>query len=202
MIYFDFYFLCRLKELKQKSSSFGIFVLNLCVADFLMGVYMTIICSADAIFRDTYLRKDEYWRNSPVCHLAGVAAFLSCEVSAFIICLITLDRFLVTKFPFSSLHFGTISSCASLAFFWMLATLLAIIPIVKSSWVFYSQTGVCFPLPVTQTDLPGYEYVIAIMIVLNTVLFLLVACGQSAIYVAIRLVNQITQYFIALNVAV
>nr|KAG5697922.1 hypothetical protein BaRGS_026860 [Batillaria attramentaria] len=68
----------------------------------------------------------------------------SCEVSAFIICLITLDRFLVLRFPFSQLHFQK------------------------------------------RNDFPGQDYSFVVMIVVNFVLFVLIAAGQVFIYWSIR----------------
>ena len=54
---------------------------------------------------------------------------------------------------------------------------------MKSHWVFYSQTGICVPLPfATSERFQGYHYIFNVMIILNFVLFLLIAVGQSFIY--------------------
>ena len=82
------------------------FVSNLCLADFLMGIYLTIIGTADSLYTGQYVLEDEAWRSSVVCKAAGFLSLLSSEVGAFIICVITLDRFLVLRFPFSQVPFS------------------------------------------------------------------------------------------------
>jgi hypothetical protein len=63
----------------QEKTSFqtgnGILLTNLCVADFLMGVYMIIIGSADSHFRGKYVWNDISWRNGVMCKLAGFLPF-------------------------------------------------------------------------------------------------------------------------------
>jgi hypothetical protein len=101
----DATFILRLREyISEKGSTFTVFVLNLCLSDFVMGVYLAIICVADSVYRDSYLWEEQSWRHSVACQVAGFLALVSCEVSAFNICLITLDRFLAVKFPFGH-HF-------------------------------------------------------------------------------------------------
>ena len=80
-------------------SSFGVLVSNLCVSDLLMGVYLAFIGLADRLYMGSYVWEDNVWKGSTACHIAGFISLLSNEVSAFNICLITLDRFLVIRFP-------------------------------------------------------------------------------------------------------
>ena len=87
-------------------SGFHVFVTNLCLADFLMGVYLAIVGVADALHRGEYLWYQTTWMSSVVCHTAGCLSLLSNEVSALTICLITVDRFVVLRFPFTNLKFG------------------------------------------------------------------------------------------------
>ena len=62
---------------------------------------------------------------------------------------------------------------------------------MTSHWQFYSQTGICIPLPITRNDFEGHGYSFGILIVLNFVLFLLIAVGQVIIYWSVRS-NRIT----------
>ena len=126
--------------------SFRIFVSNLSLADFFMGVYLFIVGVADQIYRGEYLWYEDQWKESTVCKIAGFLCLMSTEVSAFIICLITLDRFLALRFPLSSLHFSRSSALAACAIVWVFAISLATVPLlpVTSHWEFYSQTG-CSP---------------------------------------------------------
>ena len=114
---------------------------------------------------------------------------MSSEVSAFLICLITLDRFLALRFPLGNLHFSPGCSLVACATVWMVGIALATIPLLPmtSHWEFYSQTGICIPLPFTTSErFQGYGYSFGVMIILNLVLFLLIAVGQALVYWSVR----------------
>ncbi|XP_070204493.1 G-protein coupled receptor GRL101-like [Littorina saxatilis] len=178
------------------ATGFGIFVTHLCVADFLMGIYLAIIGVADRMYLGSYVWKDVAWRHSAACKVAGFLSLLSSEVSALIICLITLDRFLVLRFPFSALHFRKFSANAACAGVWFTGFVLAAIPLLPAAahWNFYSNTGICVPLPITPRSdaFLGHDYSFAVLIVFNFILFLLIAAGQASIYASIR-VNSMSE---------
>ena len=179
----------RLFFMDTKSQrGFNLFVTNLCVSDFLMGVYLTLVGVADSMYRGQYLSYETLWRHSAGCQLAGFLSLLSNEVSAFIICLITLDRFLILRFPFSHVHFKGRSAAVACAVAWTTGFVLATVPFlpVASQWQFYSQTGICIPLPITRKSFKGRNYAFAVMIVINFVLFLSIAVGQAIIFWTIR----------------
>ena len=182
-------FVFRVASLKGKGSpGFSVFVLHLCVSDFLMGVYLSVIGIADRMHMNNYVLKETSWRRSTACKFAGFLSLLSSEVSAFIICLITLDRLLVFVFPLNFWHFkGTHAHVASLLS-WVMGFFLAAIPLFPfvAHWEFYSQTGICIPLPVTRITFAGHDYSFGVMIILNFILFLAIAAGQVAIYSSIR----------------
>jgi hypothetical protein len=95
-------FIYRTVYSKESSKlGFGAFVTHLSMSDFVMGVYLVVIGIADRMYTGTYLWNEHRWRHSAACSLAGILSLLLCEVSALIMCLITLDRFLVLRFPFS-----------------------------------------------------------------------------------------------------
>ena len=172
--------------------SFSIFVTNLAISDFFMGVYLAIVGVADQIYRGEYLWNDDQWKESTICKVAGFLSLMSSEVSAFIICLITLDRFLALRFPLSSLHFSRSSALAACAIVWVVGIALATVPLlpVTSHWEFYSQTGICIPLPFTTSErFLGYHYSFNVMIILNFVLFLLIVVGQAFIYWSVRSIS-------------
>nr|KAG5703701.1 hypothetical protein BaRGS_022990 [Batillaria attramentaria] len=131
---------------------------------------------------------DEDWRTSPACEFAGFLSLVSSEVSAFNICLITVDRFLVLRFPFSRVRFRNWSTAVACGITWVVGILLAAIPLLPmtSHWEFYSQNGICIPLPVTRHSFHGHGYSFGVMIVLNFVLFLFIAVGQVFIYWSVK----------------
>jgi hypothetical protein len=178
----------RFRRKHVSKGAFNTFVSSLCVSDFLMGVYIVIIGAADVTFQGRYARHELSWLQSPACEVAGFLSLLSCEVSSLIILLITLDRFLVLRFPFSSARFGKRSAVTACLVTWFLGLLLAAVPLlpVTSHWQFYSQTGICIPLPVTRQDFEGRGYATGVLIILNFLLFLLIAVGQTFIYWSVQ----------------
>ena len=135
--------------------------------------------------------------------IAGTLALVSSEVSAFIICLITLDRFQALSFPFSRHRLGVGSSQVACGGLWIIGLVLALFPLtpIVSHWRFYEQTSVCIPLPFTFSQSTNidenfghgqevsnnvHSYSFGILIVLNFVIFVLVASGQLAIFATVR----------------
>nr|KAG5693992.1 hypothetical protein BaRGS_002290 [Batillaria attramentaria] len=172
---------------------YEVFVTHLSVSDFLMGLYLAMIGLADRHYLGTYLWEDSHWRHNPACKMAGFMSLLSNQVSAFIICLITLERFLVVRFPFSDYRFRKRSGHVACAVAWVVGHVTALVPLLPatSHWEFYSQTGICIPLPVTRREFPGQSYSFAIIIVLNFTLFVVIAVGQLLIYWSIQ-TNEIS----------
>ncbi|KAL8613531.1 hypothetical protein ACOMHN_007574 [Nucella lapillus] len=170
------------------SSGFSVFVLNLSMADFLMGVYIAVIGVADERFRGRYLHYDDSWKSSATCKLAGFLSLLSSEVSALIIWLITLDRFMVLHFPFSTFRFERSSAAVACLLTWLIDWCLALLPLLPftSHWEFYSQTGICIPLPVTRKEFKGKVYSFGVLIIFNCVMFLFISVGQALIYWSIQ----------------
>ena len=174
---------------QQTSTGYRLLVANLCVADLLMAIFMVIIGAADARFSGQYLWEQESWTESAQCKAAGFLALLSSEVSVFIICLVTVDRFLALRFPFARhLRLTPRSAVVVCGTAWTTGVLLAAVPLlpVTRHWEFYSQTGICLPLPITRQQFPGQAYSFGVFIVLNFVLFLFIGAGQLSIYRAIR----------------
>ena len=176
--------LCVQKS-ENRKLGYHVFVTSLCISDLLMGVYLAFIGAADLQYRGKYLWSEVAWRSSPVCHVAGFVSLVSSEVSALMICLITLDRFIVLRFPFSVVRFKGWSAYTAVALSWMLCLVLAATPLLPSlhHWRFYAQSGVCAPLPSSSS---WHSYNFAVLIVFNLTLFVLIAVGQGSVYWSIR----------------
>ena len=176
-----------MSEIKHKLG-FVVFVANLCISNFVMGIYMTVVSVADRHYLGTYLWNDVTWRNSADCKTAGFLFLMSSVVSAFIVCLITLDRFLVLHFPASQLRFNRNTAVLASALAWTAGLTIATVRLLfhTSHWRVYSQTGICVPLPFTRKDFAGRNDTFQVMVVLNLVLFVLVALGQVFIYWSVQ----------------
>ena len=172
-------------ERAKMKLGFGIFVTNLAISDFMMGMYLIIIAGADAVLRGEYIFNDKAWRTSIWCTFAGILAFVSSEASTFLAALITVDRFIVMKYPFGQVRLTPVKATSLSGAAWALSFLFAIIPVFATPYfkgVFYSKTGVCLALPLTRDRPPGWLYSIFIFIALNSITFVLIAFGQWLIY--------------------
>jgi hypothetical protein len=168
-------------------TAFNLFVSSLGVADLLMSVYMAIVGAANAAFRGQYLVHEQTWVSSAACSAAGFLSLLSSEVSAFTILLITLDRLIVLRFPFTTVRFNKTSTGLVSMATWVMGVTLAAVPLLPatSHWQFYRQTGTCIPLPVTRREFKGQGYSLGILIFLNFILFVFIAAGQGFIYCSV-----------------
>ena len=121
---------------------------------------------------------------------------ISSEVSAFMICLVMLDRLLVIQFPLHrQFHFSWKSAFLASFIAWLLGCLLAIIPLLPAfyHWEYYQQNGICLPLPITRQDFPGHVYSLSVFIVLNFTIFMLIGSGQMLIYRAVQQSSKVSK---------
>ena len=174
---------------EQLKFCYGVAVLNLAGSDSLLGLYLILIGITDNIYRGTYIFHDEAWRISAWCQFAGVLSTVSCEASVLFSCLITVDRFLVIKYPFRQRRLTHINGTVIAVVFWSLALFLAVLPVTLSSYFkdeFYSKSGLCLALPLTRGRTSVWGYAFGIFIVFNSVACLLLAIGQWKIYKEIK----------------
>ncbi|XP_022094039.1 G-protein coupled receptor GRL101-like [Acanthaster planci] len=132
-------------------------VLNLAVSDFLMGIYMVIIATADVTFGELYYTVASTWRLSAICKIAGIISVLSSEASVFFITLISVDRFLCVVFPHGSVRLVRPTARGAAVIIWFLAFILSSLPtILIGSDVdsdVYGLSDVCIGLPlITKPD--------------------------------------------------
>ncbi|XP_062589227.1 uncharacterized protein LOC134250885 isoform X2 [Saccostrea cucullata] len=163
----------------------GIFITNLSVSDFLMGVYLIIIASADKYYRGSYIWNDIQWRNSATCKLAGMLATISSETSVLLLCLMTIDRLIAVKFPLGQFRFTRRKALSCIGVLWSTTVAMAAIPLIPGGYFegeFYSRSVVCLALPLTRDRPAGWEYSTAIFIILNFLLFVVIVLGQCMIY--------------------
>ncbi|XP_071809338.1 uncharacterized protein [Asterias amurensis] len=175
---------------KRDAASVQTFLItNLAASDFLMGVYMIIIASADAHFRDNYALFAEGWRGGFVCKLAGILSVLSSEVSVFVVMLLSIDRFLKIVFPF---HFGahlTLNVTRPIVFaVWVVGILMSLLPAVMKVYFtrnYYGSSGVCLALPLANQLPGGWEYMYFILSI-NLICFLVMLACYIAIFIAVK----------------
>ncbi|XP_041452478.1 G-protein coupled receptor GRL101-like [Lytechinus variegatus] len=129
----------------------SMFITNLAVSDFFMGIYMVLIAVMDIYIGESYFwegRADE-WRSSVTCQIAGFLSVLSSEASVFLLTLITADRFISIVFPFSQHRLSTTSARLALIVIWIVAISLSLIGVLLNNVIpdAYGLSDVCVGLP-------------------------------------------------------
>ena len=129
---------------------------NLALSDFLMGVYMIILGSADMYFNDRFPLKAETWRSGVTCRIAGAISIISSEASVFFVTLISIDRFFGIKYPMSTRKLGKRLTVAFTLTTWIVSVALGVVPSVLAAgekyFKFYDNSHVCIGLPLALTE--------------------------------------------------
>jgi hypothetical protein len=117
---------------------------NLAMSDFLMGLYMILIASAE-----TFPLRAERWRTGITCRIAGALAIISSEPSVFFVTLISIDRFFGVIYPRSCMKLGRLSVKITIAILWAFAIALGTVPssLAGRNSLFYDNSHVCIGLP-------------------------------------------------------
>ena len=137
--------------IQKKNTVQAFFLTNLAISDLLMGIYMLLIASADIYFGEYFPMQAEIWRSGITCRIAGALSILSSEGSVFFVTLISIDRLIHIRYPFSRRKLGKRSSiillywCGSFHLFWVLFRLVYLGEITNSTITLTYVLG--FPWP-------------------------------------------------------
>ena len=97
----------------------------------------------------------ENWRSGVTCKIAGTISILSSEASVFFVTLISIDRFINIKFPYSHRKLTKKSSAVTVGVMWLIAITLGIVPssLAGKYFKFYDNSHVCIGLPLAQIEM-------------------------------------------------
>ncbi|CAK8675570.1 unnamed protein product [Clavelina lepadiformis] len=105
-------------------------VLNLAVADFLMGIYLIMLGIAGAVYDQRFCANELIWRSSSVCTTMGILVVLSSETSVSTMVLLTAFRLYAILKPFNASSKPTpCQVLASLCLAWVVSLALALAPL-------------------------------------------------------------------------
>lgn len=165
----------RLKT-KSESKVHALLLLNLAIADFLMGIYLILIAAVDVFYRGKYFIYNDGWKQSRLCQFSGFVSTISSEASVFILTIMTTDRYVTIVHPLR--HFGLRVRGAYIALIitWLIAFVLAGAPLTGIDYFkeFYARSGVCLPLHLTANKPIGWEYSVFLFLGLNFASFMLI----------------------------
>ena len=95
--------LLKIKQTLEGINCQHFIILNISIADFIMGIYLITIASYDASFSGFYGAVDREWRSSLKCSVIGSLAVISSEASCFLIVALTSFRLKNITQPVKSL---------------------------------------------------------------------------------------------------
>ena len=148
----NIFVLCQRKSTSDKGVVQSLLLRNLATSDLLMGVYMLLIASADIYFGEHFPMFAEAWRSGTTCRIAGTISILSSEASVFFVTLISIDRYICIKYPYSSHKLSKTLSVIIVILLWITALALGVVPSVLAgkSDTFYDNSHVCIGLPLSK----------------------------------------------------
>lgn len=145
---------------KREQRVASIFVRNLAIADLLMAIYLLSIASHDTfVFKNNFSRHALAWMSSWYCAIIGFFAILSCELSVFILTLITIERYNSIKSMKKIDESSKVRNAkVSVSLAWIAAICIASYPLVEQfvykKTHYYASNGLCLPL---QIGLQGFK---------------------------------------------
>lgn len=207
------------KNLSDKSYVQSFLILNLATSDFLMGVFMIVIASADRYYGDEYFKYAEQWRNSIGCKIAGFISLIASEASVLFLTIISVDRFISILFPFSTKQLRKKTVRITSAIAWGILLTISITPVIlaDADSDFYGLSDVCiglplitkpasyvittgnvnsqqsqqaFDVPVPQDIQPAWYFSIALFIGVNSLLFLIIFICYVAIFIQVKISSK------------
>ncbi|EDV20241.1 uncharacterized protein TRIADDRAFT_61227 [Trichoplax adhaerens] len=138
---------------KKSSKKLGIvemLLINLSAADFIMGIYLIIIASANVYYANRYYEIFQEWLRSVPCLTASFCISLSSLMSTFVLFLITLDRYLHLVYPFQNYRLSAKTTTLALVILWLISIAFVGLPIIYSINQpsinrLYSSNSACLP---------------------------------------------------------
>ena len=148
---------------KYKTKKFKVqdlLLYNLAMSDSLMGLYMIIVASADIYYGEYFPMKSETWRTGITCRVAGSLSIASTELSVLFLMLISIDRFICIKYPYSNNKMGKRSTVVLAVLTWLFSLALGIIPSILAgrNFKFYDNSHVCIGLPLSLTKTYSFDH--------------------------------------------
>ena len=125
--------LFKTTKLNNSSRYQHVIILNVSIADMIMGIYLLIIAVYSDYYSGYYGQIDIEWRSSLHCSIIGSLAILSSEASCFFMVLLSSCRLHAIYKPFSTLSTSTRKYKLAIVLVWIMAFLIAVLPILQQT---------------------------------------------------------------------
>ena len=149
----------RTAKLNTASKYQNVIILNISIADMIMGMYLLNIAVYSAYYSGYYGQIDFEWRSSLRCSLIGSLAVLSSEASCFFMVLLTSTRLYAIYKPFSTLSISTRKYKLAIISVWLMAFLISVLPISHQKFSYFVQNKIKFSNRFTHSKIWNKEKV-------------------------------------------
>ena len=131
-------------KLNTASKYQHLIILNISIADMIMGMYLLSIAVYSVYYSGYYGQIDLEWRSSLRCSLIGSLSVLSSEASCLFMVLLTSTRLYAVYQPFSTLSISTRKYKLAIILVWLMALTIAVLPIPHQKFSYFVQNKVEF----------------------------------------------------------
>ena len=179
---------------RSENKVHALLLLNLAIADFLMGIYLIMIASVDYYYRGSYFIYNNSWKRSPLCQFSGFVSIVSSEASVFILTIMTVDRYVTIVHPMKHIGLDVRGTYVVLFLTWLSAFVLAGVPLTGIDYFkeFYARSGVCLPLQLTANKPAGWQYSVFVFLALNFASFMLIFVLYFVMFLKIQRTRQMS----------
>ena len=124
-------------NLKKKKTLQGVgfqqvIILNISIADFIIGVYLLTIAAYSESFSGHYGEVDQEWRSSLKCSIIGCLVVISSQASCFLMVVLTAFRLTNIVNAFESLNASLSRWVICIVTAWGLSFIIGIVPMISS----------------------------------------------------------------------
>ncbi len=140
-----------MRSRKKKANKIQtLLISHLSISDLLMGISLLIVAISDMYYKEFFPSYSHVWTHGFACKVTGFLSIMSDEGSVFLVTLISIDRYLVLKNPFSGRGFTKTTARVSLLLAWLIAILLSALAIGLASEDsdIFRTSEVCIGIPI------------------------------------------------------
>ncbi|KAJ8026620.1 hypothetical protein HOLleu_31509 [Holothuria leucospilota] len=161
-------------------------IMNLAIADLLMGCYLLMIAIADASYLGRYGLFSDDWQTSFACRLAGFLSTISSITSVLFLTFISIDRCHSVLYPLSPRRLREKSTMIICSCVWAAMLIISALPALVFDGNYYGRSSVCLALPLTAERPSGWAYSFILFIILNLILFIVITACYTIIFIIAR----------------
>ncbi|XP_072779180.1 leucine-rich repeat-containing G-protein coupled receptor 5 isoform X3 [Taeniopygia guttata] len=163
-------------------SSIKLLIGLMAIVNAVMGLASGVLASVDASTFGSFAQYGAQWESGIGCQITGLLSIFASEASIFLLTLAALERVFsvkhATKFE---TKYSTASVKVAISFCFMLALIIAVIPLLTGSE--YGVSPLCLPLPFGESAAMGY---MVALVLLNSLCFLVMTVAYTKLYCSLE----------------